>query len=112
MYLMLCFLDAASGMEVDHGTLVAITIGFCASVLLLWGTKLKRTEIFGHAFLFAAIAFYFSGFVSALALTAWKYKIDRPGLALLMSGIGGWLVGPWLKDALPKILNKKAGLDD
>ncbi len=98
--------------DMSDGTFVAITIGFSATILLLWGTPLKRTEIFGHAFLFAAIAYYLSSIIASIVLSAWKYKVDRSGIALLISGVGGWLVGPWLKDAAPRFLNKKAGLDD
>lgn len=94
------------------GTLGAVAFGFIGTVLVLWGSERKRTEIFGHAVIFAALAYYVSGFIVYLVLSTLKHKIDRQAVASIMSGLGGSFIGPWLKDASPKWLNKKAGLGD
>ena len=106
-------------MEAGDGTLVGAAIGFVVTVLLLWGTQVKRTEIFGHAILFAAISYYLSGLVIATIVNYFKQVLpsrDRTGIAVLISGVGGTYLGPVLKDIAPrvidKLLSKKVGLDD
>jgi hypothetical protein len=98
--------------DAEQSTFVAIAVGFVCTILLLWGRDIKRTEIFGHAILFAALGYYLSGVASSVALSLWKVVIERPLAALMISGFGGSLAGPWLKDRVPAILDKKAGIDD
>ena len=99
-------------MDSADGTLVAVAVGFWGATLALWGTERKRTEIFGHAFLFAALAYYASGLIAQLVLSFLKHKVDRQMVAFTISGFGGSILGPWLKDSAPKWLNKKAGLEE
>jgi hypothetical protein len=94
----------------SQSTLVAAAVGFGAVVLILWGTKYKRTEIFGHALLFSSLGVYFSGVISSIVLEAKKVQIPRDAVTLAISSMGA--LGPALLKVIPKWINKKAGLDD